>query len=122
MLFAASPADVRDVLVGGRHVVADGRHATLDVPAELRAAIGAVLPDAPGAWRRPPRAVPAVSVLIDNIGTLVTNDPELGRGPLGLIEDAALILDDGTRRSGPARAPRSPRPPRPSASTPAAAR
>jgi formiminoglutamate deiminase len=46
VLFAASPADVREVLVGGRRVVADGRHATLDVPAELRAAIGAVLPEA----------------------------------------------------------------------------
>ena len=36
-----------------------------------------------------------MSVLIDNIGALVTNDPELGRGTLGLIEDAALILGDG---------------------------
>jgi len=44
VLFAASPADVREVLVGGRRVVAGGRHAALDVPAELRAAIGAVLP------------------------------------------------------------------------------
>jgi len=33
-----------------------------------------------------------VSVLIDRIGSLVTNDPELGEGPLGLIEDAALVL------------------------------
>ncbi len=46
VLFAASPADVRDVLVGGRRIVAEGRHATLDVPAELRAAIGAVLGEA----------------------------------------------------------------------------
>jgi len=36
-----------------------------------------------------------VSVLIDNVGTLVTNDPELGDGPLGLIEDAAIVLGDG---------------------------
>lgn len=36
-----------------------------------------------------------MSVLIDNIGTLVTNDPELGRGELGVIEDAALVLGDG---------------------------
>jgi imidazolonepropionase len=36
-----------------------------------------------------------VSVLIDNVGTLVTNDPELGIGPLGLIEDAAIVLGDG---------------------------
>ena len=41
-----------------------------------------------------------MSVLIDNIGTLVTNDPELGDGPLGLIEDAALVLGDGRRRVG----------------------
>jgi imidazolonepropionase len=38
-----------------------------------------------------------VSLLIDNIGTLVTNDPELGAGPLGLIEGAALVFgEDGT--------------------------
>jgi imidazolonepropionase len=34
-----------------------------------------------------------VSVLITNIGELVTNDPALGDGPLGLIRDAAVILD-----------------------------
>ena len=34
-------------------------------------------------------------MLIDNIGSLVTNDPELGSGPLGVIEDAALVLGDG---------------------------
>jgi hypothetical protein len=31
-------------VVGGRRVVRDGRHATIDVAAELGAAIGAVLP------------------------------------------------------------------------------
>ena len=36
-----------------------------------------------------------MSVLIDNVGTLVTNDPELGIGPLGLIEAAAIVLGDG---------------------------
>jgi imidazolonepropionase len=36
-----------------------------------------------------------VSVLIDRIGQLVTNDPALGRGPLGVVEDAALLLQDG---------------------------
>lgn len=37
-----------------------------------------------------------MSVLIDNIGELVTCDPTLGTGPLGLIENAALVLgDDG---------------------------
>ncbi len=34
-------------------------------------------------------------VLIDRIGTLVTNDPTLGRGLLGIVEDAALLLQDG---------------------------
>jgi len=44
-------------------------------------------------------------VLIDRIGTLVTNDPSLGPGPLGVIEDAALILGDGVVRwAGPRRA------------------
>jgi imidazolonepropionase len=38
-----------------------------------------------------------VSLLIDNVGALVTNDPELGRGPLGLIEDAALVIGDDGR-------------------------
>ena len=38
-----------------------------------------------------------MSLLIDNIGTLVTNDPELGAGPLGLIEGAAIVFgEDGT--------------------------
>jgi imidazolonepropionase len=47
------------------------------------------------------------TTLIDRIGTLVTNDPSLGRGPLGIIEDAALLLDDaavawvGPRRATP---------------------
>ena len=42
-------------------------------------------------------------LLIDRIGTLVTNDPSLGDGPLGLIHDAALVLGDGVVRwAGPA--------------------
>jgi formiminoglutamate deiminase len=45
VLFTAAPADVREVLVGGRRVVADGRHATIDVAAELRSAIAAVVPE-----------------------------------------------------------------------------
>jgi formiminoglutamate deiminase len=44
VIFAAGAADVRDVIVGGREVVRDGRHVRLDVPAELSAAIAA-------AWR-----------------------------------------------------------------------
>ncbi|WP_214411809.1 imidazolonepropionase [Sphaerisporangium fuscum] len=35
------------------------------------------------------------SLLIDNIGSLVTNDPGLGEGALGLVEDAALVVEDG---------------------------
>jgi imidazolonepropionase len=33
------------------------------------------------------------SVVIDNIGLLVTCDPSLGEGPLGLVRDAALVID-----------------------------
>jgi imidazolonepropionase len=33
------------------------------------------------------------TLAIDNIGLLVTNDPALGEGPLGLVRDAALVLD-----------------------------
>ncbi|MFE7778046.1 imidazolonepropionase [Streptomyces sp. NPDC057445] len=36
------------------------------------------------------------STVITNIGALVTNDPALGNGPLGLIENAALVLDGDT--------------------------
>jgi imidazolonepropionase len=32
---------------------------------------------------------------IDNIGLLVTNSPELGDGPLGVVRGAALIIEDG---------------------------
>ncbi|WP_306323670.1 MULTISPECIES: imidazolonepropionase [unclassified Streptomyces] len=31
---------------------------------------------------------------ITNIGTLVTNDPELGEGPLGQLHNAALVIED----------------------------
>jgi imidazolonepropionase len=34
------------------------------------------------------------TLVIDDIGLLVTNDPALGEGPLGLVRDAALVLDD----------------------------
>ena len=39
LVFAASPADVRRVMIGGREVVSDGAHVGLDVAAELRASI-----------------------------------------------------------------------------------
>jgi formiminoglutamate deiminase len=44
VLFGATAADVRDVVVAGRRIVRDGRHTTIDVARELDAAIGAVLP------------------------------------------------------------------------------
>jgi formiminoglutamate deiminase len=40
-VFAAGAGDVRDVMTGGRWIVRDAAHLTLDVPAELRAAVGA---------------------------------------------------------------------------------
>lgn len=42
LVFAGGACDVRDVIVGGRHIVRDGRHVFLDVPRELAAAISAV--------------------------------------------------------------------------------
>ncbi len=35
------------------------------------------------------------TVVVDNIGQLVTGDPELGDGPLGVVEGAALVIDGG---------------------------
>ena len=44
VIFAAAAADVRNVVIGGRDVVVDGRHVLIeDVPAELSAAVRAVL-------------------------------------------------------------------------------
>ena len=39
VVFAAGAADVRDVVIGGRAVVAEGRHTEIDVATELSAAI-----------------------------------------------------------------------------------
>jgi formiminoglutamate deiminase len=39
LVFAGAAADVRDVMVGGRFIVRDGRHASLDVPRELERAL-----------------------------------------------------------------------------------
>jgi len=33
------------------------------------------------------------ALALDNIGLLVTNDPALGAGPLGIVRDAALVFD-----------------------------
>ena len=36
-----------------------------------------------------------MTTLVTGIGELVTNDPSLGGGPLGIVEQAALVVDDG---------------------------
>ena len=36
-----------------------------------------------------------MSVLVTSIGELVTNDPALGEGPLGILTDAALVAQEG---------------------------
>jgi imidazolonepropionase len=36
------------------------------------------------------------ATLITGVAELVSNDPELGEGPLGLVPDAALVVQDGT--------------------------
>jgi imidazolonepropionase len=43
------------------------------------------------------------SLVIDNIGSLITNDPALGRGLLGIVEDASVVITDGVVEAvGPA--------------------
>ena len=42
VVFAASAADVRDVIVDGRAVVRDGRHVSIDVARELEESIAGV--------------------------------------------------------------------------------
>jgi imidazolonepropionase len=36
-----------------------------------------------------------MSLVIDNIGLLVTCDPERGEGPLGIVRDAAVVIEAG---------------------------
>ncbi|MEU4694261.1 formimidoylglutamate deiminase [Actinoplanes sp. NPDC023714] len=43
LIFAATAADVTDVIVDGRPIVAEGRHLSIDVPAELHRTISEVL-------------------------------------------------------------------------------
>ncbi|GAA4686300.1 imidazolonepropionase [Streptomyces youssoufiensis] len=45
----------------------------------------------PGSAHGTPSA--GTTTAITHISTLVTNDPSLGEGPLGLIQDAALVID-----------------------------
>jgi imidazolonepropionase len=46
------------------------------------------------------------TVVVDNIGLLVTNEPDHGEGALGIVRDAALVFEDGNvaavERSGAA--------------------
>ena len=35
------------------------------------------------------------SLVIDNIGSLITNDPALGRGQLGILEGASVVVEGG---------------------------
>ena len=59
----------------------DGRHTSIDVAVELHEA--------------DPEGRRVSSLVIDNIGLLVTGEPALGEGPLGLVRDAALVIDGG---------------------------
>ena len=90
------------MIVDGRASCADGRHVIVDVAARADEAI---------AGRG------GVSALvIDDIGLLVTGEPSLGEGPLGLVRDAALVIEgERVAASSP------PAPPRTSASMPPAA-
>ncbi|MDE0657806.1 MAG: imidazolonepropionase, partial [Acidimicrobiaceae bacterium] len=36
------------------------------------------------------------TLVIDNIGELVTNDPSLGDGPLGVVAGASVVVDGET--------------------------
>ena len=57
------------------------------------------------------------TLVVDHIGLLVTNDPALGEGPLGLVRDAALVIEGDRVVGGRARRARPPT----SGSTPAGA-
>jgi imidazolonepropionase len=35
------------------------------------------------------------TLVLDNVGLLVTNDPSLGEGPLGIVRDASVVLEGG---------------------------
>ena len=39
-----------------------------------------------------------MSTLVRGIGELVTNDPTVDDGPLGVIPDAALVVEAGSAR------------------------
>ena len=87
-VFAATAADVVQVIVDGRLVYSAGRRRG----------------DRPRARRSDRRGVADVSTLITNIGELVTNDPEADE-PLGIVERAAIVID-GTQVAWVGRADR----------------
>lgn len=35
------------------------------------------------------------ALVVDNVGLLVTNQPEAGEGPLGIVRDAAIVIEGG---------------------------
>ena len=74
--------DVERVVCGGREIVRDGRHVGLDVAG--RAARGDRGGDVDDAPRR-------------STGSACSSPttPELGEGPLGIVRDAALVIEDG---------------------------
>ena len=78
LVFAGAAADVREVVAGGRRVVSEGQTREHRRPS--------------GACRRD-RSSLMSTLVVDRIGLLVTNDPELGEGPLGIVRDAALVID-----------------------------
>ena len=42
-----------------------------------------------------PEVAATRALVIDNIGSLITNDPTIGRGPLGILEHACVVIVDG---------------------------
>ena len=92
VVFAAAAPDVTDVVVDGRAVVVDRKHVTVpDV--ESRTRLRHRGPDGCFAGGH------AMTVLYTNIRELVTNDPANGDGdPLGIITDAALVVDGADDR------------------------
>ena len=83
VVFAATAGDVRQVVVGGEHVVRDGVHRAIDVAAELDRSVT-------DAWR-----ATLSTTIVDRIGRLTTNDETLGSGRGGVLDDAWLVIDDG---------------------------
>ena len=99
VLYAATSADVTDVVVAGEHVVSDGQHRLGDVG---RLLAGVHLG---GAAMSAPMSEPG-SVLVTGIGELVTCAGPDGATPvadrslsaeqrLGVVRDAVVVVEDG---------------------------